>query len=406
MDRMIHRQALRIAFAALSLFFLPHKNFAQSAPGDTLDVVNWNLEWFADGQTHDASRQVAKAVQLMNIMDADVYALCEIVNTDSLQSLVSRLNGDYDYIVSQFGSFAYDPGSPGYASAQKLALVYRKSVVRNAKGRALLRSSQNAYYNFSSGRFPFLVETEVKSQNGSWKPVSFIVLHAKAYSDYSSCQRRLWGANEMKDTLDTYFSNDRFLVAGDFNDDLAGTICGPGNTSTYINIVKDSTDNNSYHSPTLPLSLSGEYSIEGFSNLIDHVVASNEMYACYVAGSARSLRTKVQSWVSDYESDVSDHYPILTRYVLDNVTTAVGHADPEAGFRIFPNPAREQIHIRWKGNTAVIYTVQGMDGRILLSGTLVQPGPVPLGRLAAGLYLIRCNAMDGSSFTEKITVLQ
>lgn len=403
MKQMILRQATCILSLGL-LLFLPFKNFAQSTSGDTLDVVNWNLEWFADGDTHDATRQVQKTQQLMNIIDADVYALCEIVNTDSLQNMVARLNGDYGYIVSQFGSFAYDPGSPDYATAQKLALVYRKSVVRNATGRPLLRSSQNAYYNFSSGRFPFLVQAEVKGRDGDWKPVSFIVLHAKAYSDYSSCQRRLWGANEMKDTLDTYFSNARFLIAGDFNDDLNGTICGPGNNSTYINIVKDSTDNNSYHSPTLPLSLSGEYSIEGFSNLIDHVVASNEMYRYYLPGSARSLRTSVQSWVDDYENDVSDHYPILSRYVLDDATTAAEHIAAEAGFRIFPNPAREQLCISWKGASHITYVVQGLDGRTWKSGILARPGSIPLGALAAGMYLLRCGMEDGSTFTEKITI--
>lgn len=381
--------------------FRPGNTAAQDA--DTLDVVNWNLEWFADGDTHDPARQVSKARQIMNIINADVYALCEIVNVDSLHSLVGGLNDDYGYVVSSFGSFASDPGSSGYASAQKLALVYRKSMMRQVTGRALMNSSTNAYYNFASGRFPYLVRSEVKGKDGQWRPLAFIVLHAKANSDYQSCTRRTWGANEMKDTLDVYFSSDRFLVAGDFNDDLSGSIC-TNSQSAYSKIVKDSVDNNSYRSVTLPLSLSGEYSIQGYSHLIDHVVASDEMYRCYVPGSAASLRTKVKTWVSNYEDDVSDHYPILSRYVMDATTIGVPSFAAAAGFRVYPNPAREQITI--EGRNLLHYSISDLQGRIICEGALTgATSNISLPPTAPGIYAIRCRTKEGHVLIEKITVL-
>ncbi|MEY4572560.1 MAG: hypothetical protein RLZ10_1802, partial [Bacteroidota bacterium] len=128
--------------------------------GDKLKVVNWNIEWFGHpslGPSDDVLQEenVKKIFQNIN---ADIYALGEIVNVQRLQNIVSQMPG-YEFIVSDFCSASSN--ATGCASDQKLAFVYRASVINKINAYGVLRStksSPDANYNWSSGRYPFLLE--------------------------------------------------------------------------------------------------------------------------------------------------------------------------------------------------------------------------------------------------------
>jgi hypothetical protein len=365
---------------------------------DTLVVVNWNLEWWGSGSPLNASQQVSRTQSLISSIGADIYAMEEIVNTDSFANMVGRLpGGPWSYVISQYGSLATSPSSSKYASAQKLALLYRTSVLRNVSARAFLKANSYAYDDFASGRYPFLVQGEVRGRDSIWRPLSFIVLHAKADGDASSCSRREDGNYIMKDTLDNRMPNERFLLLGDFNDDLIGTICTGATTSTYASFVADTTDAVSYRCLTLPLSRAGEYSIDGYSHLIDHVIASDEMAQAYVKGSARSLRTFVKGIYSNYAYTVSDHYPIQTKYVLDAGTLAVADATPiSSHFRVVPNPASGTITIQGAG-TLSRWTVLDATGRVVLNGSASGfPVQLNISSLAPGAYVVQAIKADGT----------
>lgn len=369
---------------------------AQAPVTDTLTVVNWNLEWFADGDTHDPAVQVDGARDIMTALNADVYALCEIVNADSLDNLAASLPGGFAAVVSDFGSFADSRQDPDWAEAQKLALVYRTSKVRILQTRALLSGNPNTYYNFSSGRYPYLVRTEVRGPDGAWRALDFIVLHAKASSDYQSCQRRTWGAIQLKDTLDVRFGSARFLLLGDYNDDLKTTICSGGGTSAYIGLVQDSTDANHYASITLPLSKSGAYSLEGYSNLIDHVIGSNEMRSAYVPNSARWLKNDVLAIHPSYTSTISDHYPIQTKYKISTLPLGVEGSQPddEARFTIYPNPATGAAFVKGVEDGAAV-EILATDGHVMLRGEYASKRGLDVANLAPGAYFVRITGADG-----------
>jgi len=42
------------------------------------------------------------------------------------------------------------------------------------------------------------------------------------------------------------------------------------------------------------------------------------MYQFYVPNSARTLKSEVESWVTNFGSTTSDHYPIYSEYILTN----------------------------------------------------------------------------------------
>jgi len=363
------------------------------SPQDTLDVVNWNLEFFGDTPS-ELPQEMEKTKTIMNNLDADIYALVEVVNTDSLHSLVQSLNGSYNYIVSPFGSFASSPTGSQYASAQKLAFVYRTSMVKNVSGRALLKNSLYAYDYWSSGRFPYLVTAEVLGKDNLWRTFQFVIIHAKANSDYNSCLRRYAGALELKDTLDNHYSSDRLMILGDFNDDLDVSICSSFSESTFAGFVKDSSDANSYKAVTMPLSQAGQSSIYGYSSFLDHVVISNEVVPYYVPGSAELLKSKVTSWVTSYTNYVSDHYPVKTRYVMDQTTAVKGTTALTAA--IYPIPAGDILYIRSNDDHGS-YEIFDMNGQKIISGiynnkiTGVQVSFIP-----DGIYFIRLSGTTGT----------
>lgn len=389
-----------LAFVATALL---SSTISFAAPtSDTLQVVNWNIEYFGDPGHHDPTMQATGLRTMMKAINADVYAMCEVVNVDSFASVIQSLPGNYGYSVSTFGSFAASPTSSGYSAAQKLAFVYRRSRVRNIQVRALLAGSSNAYYNFSSGRFPYEVVAEVMGKDSIWQPVTFIILHAKAYTDGQSCMRRTEACRELKDTLDAFYPTRSFLLLGDFNDDLDVSNCASASQSNYAAMVADSIH---YKSLTLPISRSGAFSIDGYSSLIDHVIASDEMARYYVPGSASVLRSFVKSIDPAYSKHVSDHYPVRTSYVIETTATSVKESKQPA-LIIYPNPARHFIQIESGDSDWSDLAVYDLNGRVSLQQAFPQGGTLSLPELPDGLYILCAKSKKGNTARQLFRVGQ
>ena len=289
---------------------------ASTIVSSTFKVVNWNIEWFGGslGPTDNILQQnnVLKAMQQMN---ADVYALGEIVNIANLRAVVNALPG-YAFVLADFCSASTN--ATGCRNDQKLAYVYKTSTVRRLNHRGMLRvgGSANASYNWSNGRFPFLMEADVVN-NGVTNRVQFINIHAKANTaDFiTSYNRRRDGAAELRDSLVLRNPTGNWIVLGDYNDDLDRTITtqvAPNTTSSYSSFLNEP----SFVNVTLPLSLAGQRSTVSYPDVIDHVTISDEMNRFYVANSSRILRTEMESLIPAYGTTTSDHYPVMTEYLF------------------------------------------------------------------------------------------
>ena len=266
-----------------------------------LVIVNWNIEWFGDAAYFKGNpdQQENNAGKVLKYLDADLYGLCEIVDTARLGRMIrTSLGNEFRYVVSFFAS-----------GAQKLAFVYNKNIFRKVSVRPFMGISTQAYYNFGN-RYPYLLNAEV-AVNGARQNISFILLHAKANADNDSYNRRLEGAMELKDSLDTYFASKSFMVFGDFNDNLDKSIMA-GKATPYQSFLNDNVH---YNAITLPLNVPGNQSSLGFANsVIDQQIISSAMARWYVAASAR-IRTDVTGVVPDYKTgNTSDHYPVSSVY--------------------------------------------------------------------------------------------
>ncbi|NOT51008.1 MAG: T9SS type A sorting domain-containing protein [Chitinophagaceae bacterium] len=350
------------------LIIVSNISFSQSSNA-TLDVIGWNLEFFgapyASGPT-DKDLQEANAKKLMRYFDADIYGLVEIVDTVHLRKLRDSLGSNFEYIIAPY-STSGPIGTNGWRQDQKLAFMYKKDIFSNITTRGMMLTSATAVSNWANGRVPFLMRADV-TINGITKTINFIVVHGKSGNTQTDYNRRLAGAQELKDTLDAQFSSATVLIIGDYNDALHTSIYTGASVSSYTPIITDSTDADHYKSVTLPLGAAGQTSMINFPNVIDNHVISNEAEAYYVLNSAQ-VRTDVTTQVPDYITahNTSDHYPVFSKYSLAGIITSVPNVTAnELGIKVSPNPFIQNLNLT---ATKTLINVQlrlvNMQGQVL-----------------------------------------
>jgi endonuclease/exonuclease/phosphatase family metal-dependent hydrolase len=269
----------------------------------TLDVGSWNVEWFGDaanGPSNDAL-QLSNVKDVIAGADLDVWGLEEVVDAVEWSSLKSQLTG-YTGILANDASVTN--GSTFYsASEQKVGLLFRSSIASVVSSKIILTGNDSDF----AGRPPLEVKLHV-TLNGGSEDIVFIVLHMKAFNDVASWQRRQNASIALKNYIDATWPTQKVVVLGDWNDDVDTSITA-GEPSPYANFVSDAAR---YTYPTKALSDAGIASTVSFSDMIDHHLDSNEMYASYVAGSAKVFRA--DSYIASYGTTTTDHYPVITRY--------------------------------------------------------------------------------------------
>jgi endonuclease/exonuclease/phosphatase family metal-dependent hydrolase len=289
----------------------------------TLDVAAWNIEWFgstSNGPTNE-TLQLQNARDVIAGTDADVWGVAEIVDQAHWNSLESQLTGYSGFLASES---VVSGGSASYsASEQKVGLLYKTSIATLVSAKIILTAND---YDFA-GRPPLEATLRV-TQGGVTEDVVFIVLHAKAFNDDPSWQRRQNASVALKNYLDTTYPTQKVFVIGDFNDDVDTSIT-PGKPSPYANFVSDAAR---YTFETKALSEAGVSSTTGYPDMIDHHLVTNEVHATYVAASAEVYR--VDSYIASYSTTTSDHYPVISRYTWGGgggATPAVTVTAPNGG---------------------------------------------------------------------------
>ena len=299
-------------------------------PAKTLEVVNWNMEWFSTPDPTlgpvDKALQRQNAQTILQNIGADLFALVEVVDTAALGNIVRTMPG-YSYIICNYGSHGnpFESGASPMNVLQKEAFVYKTSVFSNIDTTSLLSLGVNTsadlsnpdYNYWSSGRYPFMMTADV-TLDGVTKRIHFVAVHAKANTSPTATAyaRRKSGADDLHAYLNTTYPNDNIVILGDFNDDLDSTITD-GISPRYSSYKTFTDDAASFYSPTLVgLSLTGKKSTVSYNDVIDHVLVSNEMQPFYMGASAAVL-TDVSSLVTNYGNTTSDHYPVFTRYAFD-----------------------------------------------------------------------------------------
>ncbi|RAV99258.1 DUF5689 domain-containing protein [Pseudochryseolinea flava] len=297
----------------------------------TLDIVNWNLEFFGATREDypeeygpaDEALQLANVKQVLDSLQADIIAVQEISDDSSFFALVRQL-GHYKGVCSDRFSYSFD--GPSNFPPQKVCYIYDTLTVSALSSRALFENLYDSarLYDasllpgypgggassfYSSGRLPFLLKASINI-SGVETIVSLIDIHAKSGSTPADHARRLYDAAVLKDTLDTHFANTNFIILGDLNDDLDQSITS-GLQSPYQAFVNDTAR---YSTVTKVLSEAGARSTVSFNDVIDHQIISNEMHTQYIDGAATIITPF--GTIPNYGNTTSDHLPVITRYSL------------------------------------------------------------------------------------------
>jgi hypothetical protein len=317
---------------------------APSAPSDsiskvnTLDIVNWNLEFFgarSEDYGNEEYGPADEALQLQNVksvldsLDADIIAVEEVSNDSLFHVLVSSL-GKYKSTCSDRYSYSFN-GPDNTFPPQKVCFIYDSTTVEALNTRVLFESLYDSARTidgsllpgypggassfYSSGRLPYLLKAKT-TINGVSEDVSLIVVHAKSGSTEADRVRRQYDAKVLKDSLDSFVDGNNIVVLGDLNDDLDVSIV-PGAATPYLSFVQDTAH---YVPVTKTLSDAGAKSTVSFNDVIDHQIISKELSKLYLLHSATIVTPF--GWIPNYGNTTSDHLPVITRYKLKTPTVS------------------------------------------------------------------------------------
>ncbi|MFD2531440.1 endonuclease/exonuclease/phosphatase family protein [Gracilimonas halophila] len=288
----------------------PNTEFEAVGTDSTLDFATWNLEWFGDRGRgpNDEDLQFKNIHFVINGLDMDILSVQEVNIGSRFDSLLSTLSG-YEGILAndpavQSDSAYYDDFN---GNEQKVGLIYKSDIVTVESARVILTEYDHEF----AGRPP--VEVQLSATIGEQSQnLIVILLHAKCCTDNESYQRKKTGSEALKSYLDQTWPAANVMVIGDFNDDVDTSISS-GKESVYQNFVDDPMN---YIFPTKELSDSSESSTVFYPDVIDHHLTSDELYELYVENSVLSF--PADDYVTNYGESTSDHYPVISRYILDS----------------------------------------------------------------------------------------
>ncbi len=272
-----------------------HAQVPKIGTDTTLDICNWNIEWFGDSINGPSNEntQLNNAVTVLKSMDMDIYGLCEISNPGYWQKLQDALPG-------------YGAAITTYSQTQKTALLYKKSMFRMLYVKSILLAFD---FEFASGRFPLEVALEWDNQ-GKKDTLYCWVIHLKANTGstsekQSAYDRRAKAAEELKKYIDAK-KRWKGVVLGDWNDDLDISIFS-SKASPFLAWRNDTN----YIFPTYRLSLNRSKSTASYAEMIDHQVLTPRLKWHWNRSSSGVLVG--DAYIGSYRYNTSDHYPVWSR---------------------------------------------------------------------------------------------
>ncbi len=260
---------------------------------NNLEIITWNMHNFPD----NGNNSIDAYKSIIGALDIDIYAVQEIADIYSFQTLISQTPG-------YKGLYSDDTYKGSY---QKTGIIY--------KGDMFTVLSKEQIYTDKQYEFPRPpLVLYLKVNKGSVElDFYLIVIHLKAYEGTVETDRRRGAVKLLKEYMDSKISSGNekdIIIAGDWNDELND----PGESNSFTLLLKDSSD---YRFLTLEIAgdpSSASYPYKG--SLIDHILISSGLFDEYEGGSTKTLI--LDSKINSYFSDVSDHRPVVSIFPVFN----------------------------------------------------------------------------------------
>ena len=264
-------------------------------PDGTLETVTWNLKWYGspDHGPDDEELQTRNILRVIDSLKADLYAFQEVFSRKSIDTITGRMEGYRGFVA------------PHINWIQKTAFVYNTATIDSVSAGPVVEG-QNAY-DWASGRLPLFFEFNYRYREHS-TPIYAVVIHAKAFADRESYQRRSRAADSLYSYLMRAKPRARIVIMGDYNDDVDVSIYS-GRPSPYASFINDKQH---FSVVTKSLSAEGIASTVEYPEMIDHITISDELFGSYRPGSEAVYR-QADSFISSYGTTTSDHFPVWVK---------------------------------------------------------------------------------------------
>lgn len=365
---------------------------------ETLDLVTWNVYWLgwpdATRGPVDKHLQRSRILQIMTKMNADLYALQEVIAADELSFLCDNLTGAFDYILA-----------PGKDGTQKLAFIYNTEIIKYVSSQEVFIGS----YNDWPGRrnpFKMIFHADV---NGESKHISVYNIHAKANT--STTPRSDWLIRKKDaEALYEYLRHPdtgHVVILGDYNDDVNSSVVEVGLESPYLVFVADTVH---WRALTSFVSKQGLATYIGnYKSALDHILITTSLLPFV----HNTLVYPAQQSFPSFSTTVSDHLPVITRLSFHKTST-VPHSPARSILRITPNPVSEFLTFRLSLETSQP-TVVGIANAIGVEINRIHYDyessndsdlVVSAANLPPGVYALRIIGLSGLVASAPFTVIR
>lgn len=294
------------------------ENTNSVAADATLETVTWNLLGYGTGFTgpENIKQQTKNIVQVIDSLDADLYAFQEVHDQSDLNKIVSNMTGYRGFIANHVGQ------------SQRMAFAFNTNSIDSLDSGAISSSDVRAEYqddwsyNWASGRTPLFFSFNYTFE-GTTEEFYAVVIHGKANTGNSdeeyreAYERRKRAAEGLYYYLQDHKPDANIILLGDYNDDVDQSIYYEEENGE--NVYQETpyqlfVENSDYFDViTKKLSDSGQSASVNYEDIIDHITMSNELFDNYVQNSTAVYKAP-QSYIENYGETTSDHLPVWAKF--------------------------------------------------------------------------------------------
>ena len=320
-------KSLLVVFAILIGTTTYAQNIPRVGQNQTLEIANWNLEWF--GKTalgfgpNDDAKQQALVLKTIQSAEIDIWGLCEVSEKKAFDSMLLKLPN-------------YQEVLPNYLPQQKTALLFNKNTFTFLDSKLLGTDNKDS---FSTLRFPLEVRL-LPTNNIGIDTLRIIVLHLKANTGTDSSKMAAYNSRKRSaDWLKLYLNslpqNNYTMAIGDWNDDLDFSIFN----NLPSPLIKLQTPGFNYQFLSKKFTDNKQSTTIGYPDPIDHQLASRALALKHKTDSC--FVWHIDQFISNYSTTCSDHYPVYSIFNLYGV--GVNQEAKIKQITLFPNPATKTI---------------------------------------------------------------
>ena len=247
----------------------------------SFDIVTWNLEFFPKDE-----ETISYLLDFIPSINSDIYALQEISSQNSFNQLVNQLGPQWKGFRS------------GDSNGQDLAYIINDNYIDVINEPYEILEEEDYFFAY---RPPYVLEIV-------FNDINYIIInvHFKCCNDTpSDSYRRLQASYYLKEYIDNNFSNERVIVLGDFNDDIAE----PDSTNVFIDFLNDS-ENYFFTDMHIAEGPSSNWSFPSWPSHLDHILVTNELFVDTINTFTIQLDNYMIGGFQKYDNHISDHRPV------------------------------------------------------------------------------------------------